>query len=36
LERIDGTWQITMRTSRVLDGDPGAHALLSKGLAGAQ
>jgi uncharacterized protein (TIGR02246 family) len=34
LQRIDGRWQITVRTSRVLDGDPGAHALLTAGLAG--
>jgi hypothetical protein len=35
LGRIDGRWQITARTSRVLDGNPGAHALLTSGLAGA-
>ena len=35
LQRIDGQWRITMRTSRVLDGSPGAHALLTSGLAGA-
>ena len=29
------SWQITTRTSRVLDGNPDAHALLTKGLAGA-
>jgi uncharacterized protein (TIGR02246 family) len=35
LRRIDDQWQITVRTSRVLDGNPDAHALLTKGLAGA-
>lgn len=35
LSRIDGNWQITTRTSRVLDGDQYAHALLRAGLAGA-
>ncbi len=35
LRRIDDHWQITTRTSRVLDGNPDAHALLTKGLAGA-
>lgn len=35
LQRIDGRWRITRRTSRVLDGDPGAHALLTRGLVGA-
>ena len=34
LRRIDGKWRISKRTSRVLDGQPGAHALLSSGLAG--
>lgn len=34
LQRIDDRWQITVRTSRVLDGNPGAHALLAAGLAG--
>ncbi|HTY32456.1 nuclear transport factor 2 family protein [Mycobacterium sp.] len=34
LRRIDDRWQITTRTSRVLDGNPDAHALLTKGLAG--
>ena len=34
LRRIDDQWQITTRTSRVLDGNPDAHALLLKGLAG--
>jgi uncharacterized protein (TIGR02246 family) len=34
LRRIDEHWQITTRTSRVLDGNPDAHALLLKGLAG--
>lgn len=35
LRRIDDQWQISIRTSRVLDGNPDAHALLTKGLAGA-
>ncbi len=35
LGRIDGVWLIISRTSRVLDGQPYAHALLSAGLAGA-
>lgn len=34
LWRIDGLWRIRKRTSRVLDGQPGAHALLRSGLAG--
>jgi uncharacterized protein (TIGR02246 family) len=34
LRRIDDRWQISIRTSRVLDGNPDAHALLTKGLAG--
>lgn len=34
LTRIDGQWQIAARTSRVLDGRPEAHALLSNGIAG--
>jgi uncharacterized protein (TIGR02246 family) len=34
LRRIGDRWQITTRTSRVLDGNPDAHALLTKGLAG--
>ncbi len=34
LRRIEGRWRITKRTSRVLNGDPGAHALLTAGLAG--
>jgi uncharacterized protein (TIGR02246 family) len=33
LRRIDGTWRISIRTSRVLDGDPASHALLTKGLS---
>ncbi|OBH58195.1 nuclear transport factor 2 family protein [Mycobacterium sp. E2479] len=36
LRRIDDHWQITIRTSRVLNGDPEALALLTKGLAGQQ
>jgi uncharacterized protein (TIGR02246 family) len=35
LRRIDGHWQIATRTSRVLDGNPDAHALLTKGLGGS-
>lgn len=35
LQRIEGRWRVTKRTSRVLNGDPGARALLSAGLAGA-
>jgi hypothetical protein len=34
LRRVDGQWRIGARTSRVLDGNPEAHALLTKGLAG--
>ncbi|WP_280831094.1 nuclear transport factor 2 family protein [Mycolicibacterium frederiksbergense] len=32
--RIGGKWQITRRSSRVLNGDPAAHRLLISGLAG--
>lgn len=32
LRRIDGQWRITVRTSRVLDGNPEAHALLIRDL----
>ncbi|OBI15077.1 hypothetical protein A5712_29210 [Mycobacterium sp. E2327] len=35
LQRIEGRWRIIKRTSRVLNGDPGARALLTAGLAGA-
>ncbi|WP_082964681.1 SDR family NAD(P)-dependent oxidoreductase [Mycobacterium sp. E796] len=35
LQRIDARWRPSKRTSRVLDGQPGAHALLRRGLAGA-
>lgn len=35
LQRIQGRWRITKRTSRVLNGDPGARALLTAGLKGA-
>ncbi len=31
LERIDGTWQVTRRTNRLLDGTPEARALLTPG-----
>lgn len=34
LNRIDGQWRIAARTSRVLNGEPGAHALLRAGLGG--
>lgn len=34
LQRIDGRWLINTRTTRVLDGNHDAHALLTKGLAG--
>ncbi|OBF03624.1 hypothetical protein A5730_21245 [Mycobacterium sp. ACS4054] len=34
LSRIDGRWHIGARTSRILDGKPEAHALLTAGLAG--
>ncbi|OBF53719.1 hypothetical protein A5756_15390 [Mycobacterium sp. 852002-53434_SCH5985345] len=35
LRRIDGQWRIEVRTTRVLDGNPDAHDLLSRGLAGS-
>ena len=35
LRRIDGRWQISTRTSRLLNGNPDAHAWLTKGLAGS-
>ncbi|WP_166908719.1 nuclear transport factor 2 family protein [Mycobacterium sp. DL440] len=35
LERVDGRWQITTRTSRLLSGNPYAHTLLNLGLAGS-
>ena len=34
LARIDGEWRVTKRNSRMLDGNPKAHALLTSGLAG--
>jgi uncharacterized protein (TIGR02246 family) len=34
LRRNDEQWEITTRTGRVLDGNPDARALLTKGLAG--
>ena len=34
LALVDGTWRITARTSRMLNGDPAAHELLAAGLAG--
>jgi len=36
LRRIDEQWQITTRTGRVLDGNPDAGALLTRGLAGSR
>src|SRR3954462_5323140 len=35
LQRVDGRWRITARTSRLLDGNPEAHALLTDGVAGS-
>lgn len=35
LKRIDEQWQITIRTSRILDGRPDARTLLMKGIAGS-
>ena len=35
LSRLDGRWRITARTSRLLNGNPEAHMLLTAGLAGA-
>ena len=34
-QRLEGQWQITTRTSRLLNGNPYAHTLLNLGLAGA-
>jgi hypothetical protein len=34
LHRAEGRWQITARTSRLLDGNPEAHSLLGAGVAG--
>ena len=34
LQRAGDNWQITARTSRLLDGNPQARALLTSGLAG--
>ncbi|GAB7070487.1 nuclear transport factor 2 family protein [Mycobacterium hodleri] len=34
LHRRDGTWLITARTSRLLDGGPDAHGLLTEGVGG--
>ncbi|WP_255799518.1 nuclear transport factor 2 family protein [Mycobacteroides abscessus] len=34
LQRLDGRWRITARTSRLLDGSPAAHSLLNAGIAG--
>lgn len=35
LARLDGTWRVTKRTSRLLDGSPEAHGLTAGGLPGA-
>ena len=35
LRRAEGGWRIATRTSRVLNGNPDAHALLLRGLAGS-
>lgn len=35
LRRTDAGWRIATRTSRVLNGNPDAHALLLSGLAGS-
>ncbi|OBH13254.1 hypothetical protein A9X03_25145 [Mycobacterium sp. E1715] len=35
LVRVGGQWRIGARTSRILDGNPAAHALLTAGLAGS-
>lgn len=35
LERVEGAWQITTRTSRLLNGNPYAHTLLNLGIAGS-
>ncbi|MEN4401881.1 nuclear transport factor 2 family protein [Mycolicibacterium senegalense] len=34
LARAAGRWQITRRTSRLLNGDPAAHRLLTTGVSG--
>jgi hypothetical protein len=34
LTRVDGLWRISKRTSRMLNGNPVAHGLLTAGLAG--
>jgi SnoaL-like domain len=34
LHRLGGQWRITARTSRLLNGNPEAHALLTAGVAG--
>lgn len=35
LARLDGRWQITTRTSRLLNGNAFAHTLLDSGLSGS-
>ncbi|MEV0668815.1 nuclear transport factor 2 family protein [Mycobacterium sp. NPDC050441] len=35
LDRLQGQWQITARTSRLLNGNPYAHTLLNLGIAGS-
>jgi hypothetical protein len=34
LRRVDGEWRISARTSRLLNGEPAAHDLLTAGVAG--
>ncbi|OBH80738.1 nuclear transport factor 2 family protein [Mycobacterium scrofulaceum] len=34
LQRVEGQWRIGARASRILDGNPAAHALLTAGLTG--
>jgi hypothetical protein len=34
LQRIAGNWRIATRTTRLLDGNPEAHQLLTAGIAG--
>jgi hypothetical protein len=34
LRRIAGSWRITARTTRLLNGNPDAHRMLTAGLAG--
>ncbi len=32
LERVDGTWQVRLRTNRMLDGSAGAKEVLARGV----